>query len=179
MRDVRYQIIKPKFDEGKIKRFKDILLDVPKTLIAKDIGKSGAHFNKVIGEVALFRIKELAKIGQLCDLSLSEMIKIISADCVMPKPKDKDDRYENTYLMFKTGKIKSFEEIFQFIPKSIVASHMRTKSDRLGRLINKVEDFVIKEVLLIGSLCYLNKDQTLSLILVAYEDQNSKKSKKS
>jgi hypothetical protein len=179
MLDARYGIIKPKFDEGKIKRFGDIVSIVPKTLLARDMHKSVVSLNKEIKSTETFKVRELELIGQLCDLSLLEMLKIAGVDYVMPKIKNRDDRYGNIHSVFRTGRIKSFEDIFIYIPRSVVASNCKIKSDRLGRLINKVENFSVKEFLFIGSLCYLNKEQTYLLIAAAYESQHSNKRKKS
>jgi hypothetical protein len=179
MRDVRYGLIKPKFDEGRIKRFEDIISVIPKSRLAEDIGKGLRGIDKVIAKPETFKVSELARIEKLCDLSLREMLTIVSVDYKMPKLKGNDERYKDIHSMFKAGNINSFEEIFAYIPRKIVAFDMKTKSDRLGRLINKVETFSIREIFLIGSLCYLSKEQTIALFLEAYESQNKYKKLKS
>ena len=179
MRDVRYGLIKPKFDEGRIKRFDDIISVIPKSRLAADIGKGLRGIDKVIAKPETFKVWELVRIEKLCDLSLREMLTIVSADYRLPKLKIKDERYKDIRSMFRAGNINSLEEIFIYIPRKVVAFDMKTKSVRLGRLINKVDSFSIKEILLIGNLCYLSKEQTIALFVAAYESQNKYKKVKS
>jgi hypothetical protein len=172
--DDRYKIIKPKFDDGKIRHFSDILKIVPKTRLARDIGKSGEKMNKLIARIDTIKVSELAAIGRRCGLSLPEMLSIVEPDCVMPRPKIKDDRYVNINVLFRAGEIGSLADIFRYIPKSAVAAHLKMKSDRLGRLIFKVEKFELKDVLFIGGLCWFSKSETLQLLAKSYEGQHTR-----
>jgi len=102
------------------------------------------------------------------------MLSIVEPDCVMHRPKIKDDRFDNINVLFRAGEIRSFEDIFRYIPKSAVAAHLKMKSDRLGRLIFKVEKFELKDVLFIGGLCWLSKPETLRLLAKSYEGQHTR-----
>lgn len=78
--DPRYQIIKPMLNEGKITTFQDIFLFIKKSVVAKDIGKRNSRFTELINNVDDFTVKELKIIARLCDLTIDEMFKLISAE---------------------------------------------------------------------------------------------------
>jgi hypothetical protein len=130
--------------------------------------------NKLIARIDTIKVVELAAIGRRCGLSLPEMLSIVEPDCVMPRPKIKDDRYVNINVLFRAGEIGSLADIFRYIPKSAVAAHLKMKSDRLGRLIFKVENFEVKDVLFIGGLCWFSKSETLQLLAKSYEGQHTR-----
>jgi len=73
--------------------------------------------------------------------------------------------------MYEVGKIESFLDIFKYIPKSIVARDLGKKVDRFNRLMNKVEDFTIAELITIGTLCDLNLSQMFKLFESEYLQQ--------
>lgn len=171
-RDDRYKIIKPKFDDGKVKNFSDIVKVLTKSRIAKDIGVSGRRMDTVIKHTEKFKVEELAAIGRLCELSLMEMLKIAGTNYVMPKGKINDERFENIYLLFRNGKISSFDEIFRYITRAPVVAHLKIKSDKLGMKINKVGKFTVEEFLSVGSLFQLRKEEIFPLIVKSYENQN-------
>jgi hypothetical protein len=171
--DDRYRIIKPKFDDGRIRHFSDIIKIVPKTRLAKDIGKSNVRLNKVINQIDTVEVGELVSIGHLAELSLMEMLSIIESDCAMPRPKVKDERFDNVNVVFRAGNIRTLEDIFRYVPKSLVGPQLKMKQERLARLIFKVSKFEIRDVLLIGGLFRLTKKETFRLIVKSYEEQNS------
>src|ERR1700760_3544406 len=101
--DQRYRIIKLKFEDGKIRRFADILDVVPKSRLARDLKKNNARMDMIIAQVDLLKVEDLAKIGRFCELSLEEMFKIVEVDCKMEKLKIHDRRYKDIDLMFRRG----------------------------------------------------------------------------
>jgi hypothetical protein len=176
--DVRYKIIKPRFNEGKIKRFGDIVKIVRKSVLAADLGKNGDRFNRILDHTEEFTIHELVLIGRLCNLSLPEMLTLVGHDYSGKIPKGKrDDRYDYIRTMYNEGEITSFEQIFEIVPRYIVAKDLRTKRQRLGKLINQIEKFSIKELISIGKLCYLNTNEIFSLVAATYANQTNKKKK--
>ena len=67
----------------------------------------------------------------------------------------RDPRYELIKPMLKEGKITTFQDIFKYIKKSVVAADLGKKVNRFSRLMEHVEDFVVKDLLLIGRFCNL------------------------
>jgi hypothetical protein len=86
----------------------------------------------------------------------------------------RDHRYEIIPALYETGHIKSFNDIFKYIPKTVVANDMGKKVDRFTTLMNKVGGFTVDEVMRIGHFCGLNVSEMLALIEKEYELQKAK-----
>ena len=76
----------------------------------------------------------------------------------------RDPRYEIIKPMMNEGKIVSFADIFEFQKKSVVAADLGKRSPRFTQMIDKVEDFTVKELILIGRLCDLTIDEMFKLV---------------
>lgn len=75
-RDDRYEIIRAMLDQGKIKTLNDIFKYVPKTVVAKNIGKKVARFTRAMHNPEEFTLQELFRIGELCDLDEWEITRL-------------------------------------------------------------------------------------------------------
>lgn len=184
MADIRYKIIKPRYLEGKIKRFDQIIKVIPKTVIANDLHKNSDTFTRLIKEPEGFTLKELTTLGHLFNLTLQQMFDLVTVSYPERKQKSwlaKDKRYDYIRNMVQSRDISAFEEIFNVVPRSIVAKDLKTKRDRLGRLLHHIEQFTIYDLLRIGYFCRLSKTETFSLVTTTYTRQNNynKKNRKS
>jgi len=86
----------------------------------------------------------------------------------------RDPRYEVIKPMLNEGKINSFPEIFKFIKKSVVAADLGKRGPRFTELINKVEDFTVKELLIIARLCGLTPAEMFKLVEAELAKRNNK-----
>ena len=86
----------------------------------------------------------------------------------------KDWRYDLIKPMVGDGKIKSFNDIFKYIPKTVVATDLGKKVDRFNALMNKVEGFTIDELFKIARNCKLEESKILELTLNEYQLQKAK-----
>jgi hypothetical protein len=77
--------------------------------------------------------------------------------------------------MVNDGAIKSLNEIFHHIPKSIVAADCGKKVTRFTYLMEHVDEFKIRELFKIGALCDLTASQTLELAKAQYLKKHSEK----
>jgi hypothetical protein len=73
--------------------------------------------------------------------------------------------------MFNDGKIKTLNDIFEFVPKTVVANDLGKKVDRFTALINKVERFTLEDLFRIAKLCDLEESQILQLVMKDYSMQ--------
>ncbi|WP_431216519.1 hypothetical protein ACQ86N_19090 [Puia sp. P3] len=80
----------------------------------------------------------------------------------------RDARYQDVRDMFTEGEIKTLKDIFEFIPRYVVATYIRIKRQRLGRLINQVENFQVSELLEIGGLFDLSVSDIFQLTSQSY-----------
>mgnify|MGYP003578630125 CR=1 FL=1 len=77
---------------------------------------------------------------------------------------EKDIRYESVKVMIESGRIHEFQQIFNFLPKSIMAHDLGTNNNRMTRLINHVEQFTLEELFRISHLLDINYKTVLTLI---------------
>ena len=86
----------------------------------------------------------------------------------------RDPRYEVIKPMLNEGKIHSFPDIFKFIKKSVVAADLGKRGPRFTELISKVEDFTVKELLIIARLCGLTSAEMFKLVEAELAKRNNK-----
>ena len=86
----------------------------------------------------------------------------------------RDPRYEVIKPMLNEGKIHSFPDIFKFIKKSVVAADLGKRGPRFTELITKVEDFTVKELLIIARLCGLTSAEMFKLVEAELAKRNNK-----
>lgn len=89
----------------------------------------------------------------------------------------RDKRYGNIKPMFKVGKIKYFNDIFQFVPKTIVATDLGKKVDRFSVLMKRIDRFTLEELFMVASFCSLNEKQMIKLVMNEYFQQKGEPDK--
>jgi 3-dehydroquinate dehydratase len=68
------------------------------------------------------------------------------------KDPGKDPRFKLVNIMIKHGGIKSFKEIFDQIPKSVVAKALHMNNNRMTRLIVNPGGFTFEDIAMIAKL---------------------------
>jgi hypothetical protein len=63
----------------------------------------------------------------------------------------KDRRYNTVKLLIEAGHITEFSQIFDHIPRSVVANDLGTNYNRLARLIMHTEHFTLDELLTLSN----------------------------
>lgn len=87
----------------------------------------------------------------------------------------KDRRYNALKTYIDSGAIKSFTEIFDIIPKSIVIADSGINYTRLTNKINNPEKFTVKDIVTIAQLIGIDSRSLYSLIAAAVEKPSRKK----
>jgi len=87
---------------------------------------------------------------------------------------NRDHRYDLIKPMFIGGKIKTFSDIFKFIPKTVVATDLGKKVDRFTDLMNRVEGFTLEELFMVAKFCELEETEMLLLVENQYKMSKSK-----
>lgn len=62
----------------------------------------------------------------------------------------KDHRYKTVKVLIESGIITEFNQIFLYIPKSVVSEDMGINYSRFVRLIQQVELFRLKELIMMS-----------------------------
>jgi hypothetical protein len=86
-RDPRYDYIKPMLNDGKLHSFLEIFLHVPKSVVAKDLGKKLERFSELLERIDQFKNEELFHIAHFCKLSEREMLDLFLAEYLKNKSK--------------------------------------------------------------------------------------------
>jgi hypothetical protein len=79
-RDHRYAVIKPLYEQGKIRSFLDIFRFVPRTVVAGDLGKKVARFSAQLNHLENFDLSDLFLIDNLCQLTRTQMLKLMTME---------------------------------------------------------------------------------------------------
>ena len=91
----------------------------------------------------------------------------------------KDKRYNTVKNLISGGYIKTFTEIFDTIPNSVVAQDLGFNSVRMTNLMNNVDRFILKDVIKLADLLEVDAMEILKLIYDQYVIDNKNKRKKS
>ena len=83
----------------------------------------------------------------------------------------RDHRYDLVVSMYEKGRVRSFNDIFKYIPKSIVAKDLGMKVDRFNKLMNRVKKFTFEDMELIADFCEMEFDIMLELWKKEYQLQ--------
>ena len=68
------------------------------------------------------------------------------------------------HRLLDQGRIKKLTDIFIYIPRTVLANDMGKNLKRLNELLDRLENFTIKDLLLIGNLCSLTRKEMLTLL---------------
>ena len=82
-----------------------------------------------------------------------------------------DARFEAVQSMHKTGKLKSFNDIFLIVPKTVVANKLGKKVDRFNELMSHVGQFKLDEIAFIGTLFDISANDMVQLWMKEYNMQ--------
>jgi hypothetical protein len=85
----------------------------------------------------------------------------------------KDRRYKTINQLISSGHIKTLVELFDTIPKSVVARDLGVSLDRFTKMIHEVERFSIKNLFKLAVLIEI--DELLILELVYKQHKTGKK----
>ena len=86
-----------------------------------------------------------------------------------------DHRYPTIKPMLDQGRIKKLTDIFIYIPRTVLAQDIGKNLKRLNELLDRPENFTIKDLLLIGNLCSLSRREMLLLLDAEFEFREQNK----
>jgi plasmid maintenance system antidote protein VapI len=90
---------------------------------------------------------------------------------------EKDIRYESVKVLIETGRIQEFQQIFNYLPKSILAHDLGTNNNRMTRLINNVDQFTLEELFRISHLLGVKYKTILNIVHNQYFEEQKRKKK--
>jgi hypothetical protein len=81
----------------------------------------------------------------------------------------KDRRYNALKAYIESGEIKSFTEIFEIVPKTVIVKDSGINFVRLTNKINNPEKFTIKDIIVLAQLIGIDSRKIYHLIAIAVE----------
>ena len=91
---------------------------------------------------------------------------------------EKDKRYKTVKLLIEDGHITQFNQIFEYVPKSKVASDLGTNYNRLTRLISHVDQFVLRDLFMLSKFIEIDGKKIFDLVYTQYTNEKNSKRKK-
>lgn len=93
----------------------------------------------------------------------------------MPKIEDdgKDHRYKYVRSIWAAGDLKSFQEIFSIIPRTIVANDLHLNYERFSKKVVKSELLTFKDIRKLSRLTGIDFKALCDLIVQEIERQES------
>ena len=170
-KDDRYEIIRSLVIWGRIKVFSEIFDYIPKSNVAEELGKEKNRFTILIHRPYELTFGIVYELSALWKLSFQQMAALIGPECSKNNkngPEQKDKRYNIIVPGFSDNKIKEFKDIFNHIPRSVVAADIGKKANRFDR----IEDITVIELFMIGELCELNLAKMFNLAKTQYLKEN-------
>jgi hypothetical protein len=90
----------------------------------------------------------------------------------------KDRRYTIVKNLITAGYIKTFREVFETLPKSIMARDLGMNNTRFTNLMNNVDGFFLRDIIRMAVLLEISETTMYELIWQQYTiDKKSKKKK--
>lgn len=87
-----------------------------------------------------------------------------------------DKRYDSIKFMIETGHITEFQQIFNYIPKSLLGKHLHTNNPRMTRLVTNVDDLTVHEIVSISTLFNVDYTKITHIVFAQYlKDKRSGK----
>ncbi|HUB62415.1 MAG TPA: hypothetical protein VL978_16995 [Puia sp.] len=161
-RDPRYNLIRPKYKKGEIRLFSDIFQTLPKSLVAKDLGKEKGRFTELVNNPNEFTWSELKKFSSNCEMSIAEFSLLIEKE--HPNDQPRTFKYPDVKMMFEEGKLQRLEDIFHYVTKTTVAADLGKKRDTLNRLIENADRFTFRDIRSLAELSGLALNEILTLL---------------
>ncbi len=88
---------------------------------------------------------------------------------------EKDQRYKSLAVLLNAGYIQSFQEIFNHIPKTVVAHDLGTNNMRLSRLIQHPDQLSIKQINLLSFIISVDPMIIIGLIYAQLSKSKARK----
>lgn len=79
-----------------------------------------------------------------------------------------DKRYDSIKIMIETGHITEFQQIFNYIPKSLLGKHLHTNNPRMTRLVSNVDDLTVHEIVSISTLFKVDYNKITHIVFAQY-----------
>ena len=81
----------------------------------------------------------------------------------------RDPRYDKVRKLIELEVLTTFREIFEFVPKSVVARDLCMNSARFTKLMYHVDRFILKDLFSIAHLIGISEQRILRLVMDQFD----------
>jgi hypothetical protein len=89
----------------------------------------------------------------------------------------KDKRFKTVKLLIESNNITNFSDIFEHIPKTVIAKHLGTNYNRLSKLVDNVDLFSLRDLFRLARFFEVDDKVMLDLAFTQYSEKKAKLSK--
>jgi hypothetical protein len=90
---------------------------------------------------------------------------------------NRDKRLDSIKVMIEAGHITEFKQIFHYIPKSLIGKHLRTNNPRMSRLVLRVDELTVQEIISISTLFNVDYTKLTGIVFKQYFNDHKRRSK--
>jgi len=109
---------------------------------------------------------------------MNRIVSIIPPGNYISLGMERDRRYELVQPLISAGRIQTFQDIFYFVPKTVIARDLGMNNSRFTELIKNVNKFVLKDIFRLAELFQIDDRELFRLIYEQYlRDKKNKKKK--
>jgi len=90
---------------------------------------------------------------------------------------NRDKRLDSIKVMIDAGHITEFKQIFHYIPKSVIGKHLRTNNPRMSRLVLRVDELTVHEIVAISALINVEYTKLTGIVFKQYFNDHKRRSK--
>jgi hypothetical protein len=79
--------------------------------------------------------------------------------------KERDTRYKLIQALLRNGQLHSFDQVFDYVPITVVASDLQIKASTLHKYLADGTSIKLKHVLTISEFCELTERELIRLVI--------------
>lgn len=175
IKDKRLSQVKDRFLVGKIQSLKDIYTVVPRDRLAKEANISVSRFKTAHYKFTVADVRILADIMNLPVLAVFELI---SKEVVVEPVKEVESIEVRLSILsdrLYLGHLQMLHEVFEIVPRTLVAKSLGTNNNVMGRLIAMPDTCNMRLLLRLALALRIKNKVTFNLIENELRDKEGKK----
>ena len=88
---------------------------------------------------------------------------------------NRDKRFDSIKVLIETENITEFKQVFDYIPKSVVGKQLGTNNPRMNRLMLRVDELTIQEVVKLSNTFNIEYTKLLVIVFKQYFNDHKKR----
>jgi hypothetical protein len=89
--------------------------------------------------------------------------------------RERDTRYRLIQALLRNGQLHSFDQVFDYVPITVVASDLHIKASTLHKYLGDGISIKLKHILTIGGFCELTESELICLVINFFHRKDAEK----